>query len=389
MSSIRDSHYTLGKAYFEDGQYEQAITQFEAALAIDTNFIDAYHALSLCYFGQGDLASARSAAEQALSIDGSYQPSVSFLRAITVSDLNLDATTPESEVSDESTTPSESTTPPDKPETPKEPSPTSVIPPRPDTLQTHDTPQTPDTPQTSVDTDKEMQRGLVFLTNKQYPQAEACFKKVIKSDSHNANAHYNLGQTYLEIGAYDDAVREADLALRIKPDYPAAVELKKGVSFLRKRSQRQQLTRNLTKYAIPVLVVAIIVFFIFSKGILTGVFPERVPLVSIDATLEDPTNDNGLIEAGEHVRLKLTLTNRGSTVRNLRVHLIPKTIGGLKYASPERLLTIHKKGFETVRVPIFADNKVHTRKVTVKIEVLDKAQKVLADTDFIFDIKSK
>ena len=371
MSSIRDSHYTLGKAYFEDGQYEQAITQFEAALALDTNFIDAYHALALCYFGQSDLARARSAAEQALSIDGSYQPSVSFLRAITVSDLNLDATAPESEVSDESTTPS------DKTEIPKEPSPTSVIPPR------------PDTPQTLVDTNKEMQRGLVFLTNKQYPQAEACFKKVIKSDSHNANAHYNLGQTYLEIGAYDDAVREVDLALRIKPDYPAAVELKKAVSFLRKRSQRQQLTRNLTRYVIPVCVVAVVLSIIFGRGFIAGLLPENEPIVSIDATLEDPTNDNGLIEAGEHVRLKLTLTNRGSTVRNLRVHLTPKSIGGLRYTSPERLLTIHKNGFETLRVPIFADNQVRTRKVTVKIEVLDKTQKVLADTDFIFDIKSK
>ena len=342
MNSIRDSHYTLGKAYFEDGQYEQAITQFEAAFALDTNFIDAYHALALCYFGQGDLASARSAAEQALSIDGSYQPSVSFLRAITVSDLNLDATASDSEASDESRTPS------DKTEIPKEPSSTSVIPPRPDTVQTLDTPQPHDTPQTLVDTDKEMQRGLVFLTNKQYPQAEACFKKVLKSDSQNANAHFNLGQTYLEIGAYDDAVREADLALRIKPDYPAAVELKKAVSFLRKRSQRQQLTRNLTRYVIPVCVVAVVLFIIFGRGFIAGLLPEREPMVSIDATLEDPTNDNGYIEAGEHVRLKLTLTNRGSTARDLIVRLIPKTIGGLKYVSPDRKLTIHKKGFETV-----------------------------------------
>ncbi len=384
MSSIRDSHYTLGKAYFEAGQYEQAITQFETVLAIDTNFIDAYHALALCYFGQGDLASARSAAEQALTIDRSYQPSVSFLHAITVSDLNLDVTVSGSEVSDESTTPS------DKTEIPKEPSPTSVIPPRPDTSQTQDTSQIQDTPQTLVDTDKEMQRGLVFLTNKQYPQAEACFKKVLKSDSHNANAHYNLGQTYLEIGAYDDAVREANLALRVKPDYPAAVELKNAVSFLKKRSQRKQLMRNLKRYVIPLTVVMVALIIILSRGFLAGLLPEKVPNISIDVTLEDPTNNNGLIEAGEQVRLKLTLTNSGSTVRNLRVRLTPDSVGGLGYdASPERLLTIHKNGFETVRVPIFADNKVRTRKVTVKIEVLDKAQNVLATTDFIFDIRSK
>ena len=371
MSSIRDSQYTLGKAYFDDGQYEQAIHHFEAALAIDENFLDAYHALSLCYFGQHDLAGARAAAEQALSIDASYEPSLAFLRAIKVSDLNLDTVASELEASDESTTPTLQT------EIPKETSPASVTP-EPDTSLT-----------TSVDTDKEMERGLVFLTNKQYPQAEACFKKVLKSDSHNADAHYNLGQTYLEIGAYDDAVREAELALRIKPNYRSAVELKNAVSFLKKRSQRQQLMRNLTRYVIPVCVIAIVVFIILGRGFFAGLFPERVPLVSIDATLEDPTNNNGFIEAGEHVRLKLTLTNRGSTAKDLSVRLTPKTIGGLRYASPERLMTIHKNGFETLRVPIFADNQVRTRQVSVKIEALDKSESVLATTDFIFNIKSK
>ncbi len=370
MSSIRDSQYTLGKAYFDDGQYEQAIHHFEAALAIDENFLDVYHALSLCYFGQHDLAGARAAAEQALSIDASYEPSLAFLRAIKVSDLNLDTAASELEASDESTAPTLQT------EIPKEPSPASVTP-------------EPNTSDTSVDTNKEMERGLVFLTNKQYPQAEACFKKVLKSDSHNADAHYNLGQTYLEIGAYDDAVREAELALRIKPNYRSAVELKNAVSFLKKRSQRQRLMRNLTRYVIPVCVIAIVVFIILGRGFFAGLFPERVPIVSIDATLEDPTNNNGFIEAGEHVRLKLTLTNRGSTAKDLSVRLTPETIGGLRYASPERLLTIYKNGFETLRVPIFADNQVRTRKVSIKIEVLDKAQKVLATTDFILNIKSK
>ena len=39
---------------------------------------------------------------------------------------------------------------------------------------------------------KEMERALVYLGNKQYPQAEAALKKVIKAEPQHSLAHYHL-----------------------------------------------------------------------------------------------------------------------------------------------------------------------------------------------------
>lgn len=55
MNEIRDGHYTLGIAYLNAEQYDEAIEQFEKAVSVDTGFIEAHHALALAYFGQHQL----------------------------------------------------------------------------------------------------------------------------------------------------------------------------------------------------------------------------------------------------------------------------------------------------------------------------------------------
>lgn len=361
MNDIANAHYTLGKAALDDGQVDQAITHFEAALKLDPDFVEAHHALALCYFSQHKLEEAKNAAQAALKIDPTYQPALSFLQAIVPQEpkqTRQNAHLIENTEQENRPVQSEQT------ELPVE--------------------------ETELDIDKEMQRGLVFLNNKQYPQAEAAFKKVIKASANDATAHYNLAQCYMEMGAYGDAKREADTTLRLQPQYQPAHQLQNAISFLSKREKQQLLYKKIKRYLLPFAIVAIIVFIAFNMGWFTRLLPEKIPpKLSIDATLEDPNNKNGFIDAGESVRIRLIITNSGSTAKNMEVRVSPKTIVGLRLQIPDRTFSLRKNQFETFRIPIIADSQARTKKVPIKIEVVDKNQIQLATTDFQLNIKSK
>jgi hypothetical protein len=55
-------------------------------------------------------------------------------------------------------------------------------------------------------------RGIYYSMLKKYKEAIADFKTVIEQQPDSANAHYNLGLSYFEVGSYDDALAEAKLA---------------------------------------------------------------------------------------------------------------------------------------------------------------------------------
>jgi len=95
------------------------------------------------------------------------------------------------------------------------------------------------------------------------------------------------------------------------------------------------------------------------------------------------------LDAGENVRIRLIITNSGSTAKNMEVRVSPATIGGLRLQIPERTFSLRKNQFETFRIPIIADSQARTKKVMLKIEVLDKNQIQLATTAFQLNIKSK
>ena len=88
------------------------------------------------------------------------------------------------------------------------------------------------------------------------------------------------------------------------------------------------------------------------------------------------------------MRLKLILTNAGSTAKNLRLRLLPKTIGGLRYEVPDATFSVRKNGFETRRITITADKQVRTRTVDIKVQVL-AINEILATRDFQLQIKGK
>ena len=379
MNDIRDGHYTLGKAYLRAEQYDEAETHFEHALRLDDAFIEAHHALALAYFGQHRLQDAKSAALEALKIDATYQPTLTFLQAI-------DPGVSPPEQPDSVATPVV-----DKIETPKPTElPTSTTNP----VEKENTP--PETDNANhTDIDKDLERGIVFLANKQYPQAEATFKKVIKASPNHAIAHYNLAQTYMETGVLTDASIEADKALRLNPSYEPAKQLKEGIAFLANKEKQRKLQKKLIRYIVPVVIIGIIGFIAFKYNLFSGIFPEKIPAdLLIYTSLEDPANNNGYIDAGENVTLIITISNQGSAAKNLKLYIVPKKIEGLHYQAHDRTFNIAKNGLETIRIPITADRTIKTKKATLKINVDDPDlkhlyKKLSATTITHLHIKSK
>ncbi len=489
MNDIKNAHYTLGKAYLSDGQYEEALSQFETSLRLDPEFIDAYHGLALAHLGLHQIQEAQTAALNALRLNPNYEPVLSLLNTIVPPPLKSDDDTKQPENTEAKPTQTQRTTVVEveptqtqrttttepiqtqrtavveteptqrttvtqtepepaqaqrttvvEPETtqnttPIEPEPTqrmTVAEPEPaqaqrttvvepETTQAQNTAatqteptqnitvveteptqtqnatttepeptQTQETTDTEIDIDKEMERGRVLLGNKQHLQAEAIFKKIIKTEPSSALAHQLLGQTYMEIGDYKNAKSEADIALQIRPSSRIAQELQYAIKYLDNQEKQRKKYKKIMQYLLPVVILAIIGFIAFKYGIFNQLLPEKIPpALSIDTTLEDPQSKNGRIDAGETVRLKLRISNTGGTAKNVEIAITPESIGGLRYKMPKKTLNIRKNGFEEIRIPMTADKQIRTRKTTIKIQALDNMQKPLTTTSFQLDIRSK
>lgn len=200
-----------------------------------------------------------------MKIDATYQPTLTFLQTI---DPRVSSTPPVSAVP--TVQPEVIATPAEKEETPipaaEQTAPTIIA-------EKVDTPPKVD----EIDVDKELERGIVFLGNKQCPQAETAFKKVIKASPNHAVAHYNLAQTYMEIGALTAAKVEVDKALRLNPSYQPAQHLIEGIAYLVNKERQRQLQKKLIKYLVPLAVVLLIGFIAFRYSVFSGLMPQPTP----------------------------------------------------------------------------------------------------------------
>ena len=267
MNEIRDGHYTLGIAYLNAERYAEAITHFQQSVALDATFIDGYHALALAYFGEHRLIDAKAAALEALKIDTTHPPTLSFLQAIEPGASTPQAAVAPTEPPDGIATQAETekTTQPAAAPVPTTSEHPAAAPPKADAVPATDIDKEPAAPPKAeaahdTDIDKALERGIVFLANKQYPQAEAAFKKVIKASPNHAVAHYNLAQTYIETGALTDASVEVDTALRLNPSYEPAQQLKAGIRYLADQERHQQIKKKLIRYCVPVAVVVLVLY---------------------------------------------------------------------------------------------------------------------------------
>ena len=345
--SRQEMHHELGIAYVDAKMFTEAIAEFQKAIDLDPDFAEAHVGLGTVYFEMEQLDDAESAVTEALQIDTDSDAARQLLEAI-----------------------KQARPAPPEPEPPKQ------------------TPKPTDT----TDVEQDLARGLAFLNNRQYDQAAAAFKRVIKADANSIEAHYGLGQAYLEIGAFDDAKAAADAALRLNTHHHKARELLQVIKFARNIEKNKRIRKKILSYAAILIIIAIGAFVALRFGILSWSLSTPVdPAISIaEATLEEPSK-NGFLDAGETGKIKLIIRNSGGTARDIQLRFEPAYIAGLRFNKPAPIPKLNKDSEKTIRVSITGDKNVKGRNQNLQIQLLGKTglfgkMELIAIKDFSFKI---
>ncbi len=448
------AHHNLGVVYLKMETYPRAVSSLERTVTLDPNHKAAHHALALAYLGQQELGKARDAAREALRIDANYQPARSLLEAIDPSYTPL-PTPSVSEVQDVTPSASEQLDVKSKQETHHELGMTyldakmhteaiaefqkaidlepdfvaahiglgsvylemeqldeaesaakealridadsqparqlledieKARPVHPEPEQTQQTPPPADPP----DAKQDLERGMVFLNSRQYDQAAAAFKRVIKADASSVEAHYGLGQAYLEIGAFDDAKTAADAVLRLNANHNQARELLQVIKFASNIERNRKIRKKVLSYVVILGIVVVVAFVAIRLNLIPWSNSPVPPNLSVAAALEEPSG-NGFLDAGETGRIKLTITNRGSTVRDIEIRFEPSSIAGLRFRKPAPISKLSEDSKKTIRVSITADKNVRGRDQKLQIQLFGKTglfgkKEAIAIQDFSFKI---
>ncbi len=68
-STTRDDHYYQGIDLFGEGKLDEAIAEYQKALALDPNFSDALHGLAQAYYAKEDFDNCVATARHILELD--------------------------------------------------------------------------------------------------------------------------------------------------------------------------------------------------------------------------------------------------------------------------------------------------------------------------------
>lgn len=377
------AHFNLGVAYLKMETYTRAVEALQKTITLDRTHKAAYHALALAYFGQHELEKARNAAKDALKIDSNYQPAESLLEAIDPNFSHLPIS-PTTETQDAATQP--------EIDTAEDPLVEESEQARPTDNESQSAEKEKDSQEDS-DVKKDLDRGIIFLNNRQYQQAAAAYKKVIKAEPNCVDAHYGLGETCLEIGAFDDAKTSAEAALKLDPYHQSSHELLQTIKYFVNLDRNQKIRKKVLLYASIVAVIAFGVFVAYRFGWFPPPPPPPPPIppklllpkLSIKPSLEEPSG-NGFIDAGETVRLKLKISNRGEIAKNVKVQLKPASISGLRFKIPTETFNLSKDGSKTVEIEIKADKKAQARDTYLEVQLIGEDGSPLKTEKFDFKI---
>ena len=452
-SDFTTAYYNLGLTYLKMETYPRAVDALQKTIALDPTYVAAHHSLALAYFGQQELAKARDAARDALKLDPNYQPARSLLEAI-------DPSFTPSPLETETSTPPE----PDKPVA----SPADVKPRqetyyelgivyldakmyteaisefkkaidldsdsvaahtslgevyfeigqldaaenaakaaleidadsqaarqllehiRPVRSTPHQSPPTKSTnpsPADTSDVKRNLERGMIFLNNGQYNQAAAAFKRIIKATPDSIEAHYGLGQAYLEIGAFDDAQAATDEVLTRNPNHQSARELIQLIKFARNIENNRKIRKKILSYAVILGIIAFGVFIEIKFDILPSLKPDSPPppKLSISASLEEPSG-NSFLDAGETGQIRVTINNKGGIARNVELRLEPSSIAGLTFRKPTIIPELSENSRETTKITITAARNIKGRDQSWQIQLFKEDKTLLVGKNFSFKI---
>lgn len=326
----QETHHELGTAYRDSKMYTEAITEFQKAIDLDSDFVAAHTSLGEIYLEMGQLDKAENAANAALRIDANSQPARQLLDDI------------------RQARPIQSTQP-------------SRM------------------PSNATDVKKQYERGEAFLNNGQYNEAAAAFKRVIKADPNFADAHYSLGVAYLEMGALNDAKTAAEEASKLKVDRQLIHELLTAIRHVETNQRRERFWKKSLSYTAVLGIIGILAFFLWPKP------APPDPILSIIVSLEEPSG-NGFLDAGETGRIRLTISNKGGPARNVELRFEPPSIAGLTFRKPTMIPELRQNSIETIRIPITADKKVQGRDQALEIQLFGENRTLLTTNEFCFTI---
>ena len=477
------AHFNLGMTYLKIENYPRAIGALQKTINLDQTHKVAYHTLALAYFGQHELENARNAAKDALKIDANYQPARSLLEAIDPSFLSLsthtstatqNATEPEigteennsfnetkqnrptdneakqnrpidneakqNRPTDNETKqdrPTDNETKQDRPtdnETKQDhptdnetkqnhPTDNETKQNRPtdnETKQNHptdnetkqnrptdnetkqnrpiesksETAEVKDNTQKNFDVKKDLDHGLIYLSNKQYNKAAATFKRVIKTDPNCINAYNGLAKIYLEIEALGDARAAVEKALKIDRNNQTSHELLQTIHLIISL-RRKQKNRKKILFCISIVIViafGLVAAYRFDVITIPGFFnlnnhpdPSSPSKLSIITSLYGHSG-KGFIDAGKTATLKLKISNKGSAVSNFRIRFKPVSIRGLRFKIPTETIRLSRDRYKTFEIKIIADKEVQARNISLEVQLVGKDGALLKTEKFGFKI---
>lgn len=350
-----EAHYATGIAYLDAGKIDEAINEFQKALDLKPDYVDAHLGLAKAYFQNGQLDESESLVQEVLRIDTNSQEARQLLSEIVDEREDSD----NKEILDENV------------------------------------------PQEDIDIDKELELGLVCHNQNQYHRAIQAFKRVIQADPDSVEGYSRLGETYLAWGGYDDAKDAAEKALELNPNHKPSQDIIQTIKFIQRVENNAVKRKKILLYASIVLVVfgGLFIayrfdFFPFSNGSIPvpspGPRPDPIPDMSpdpdnfsIDAMLVNRFGKtSNQVFSGQDYNLQLRISNKGGTARNLSLKISPKSINGLQFTHPSTKISINKNKSHTINIEITSNTKAVTSRNKLNFTLVDNNNRTIASKEY-------
>ena len=257
-----------------------------------------------------------------------------------------------------------------------------------------ETAEVKDNTQKNFDVKKDLDHGLIYLSNKQYNKAAATFKRVIKTDPNCINAYNGLAETYLEIEAFGDAKAAVEEALKIDRNNQTSHELLQTIHLIINLKRKQKNRKKILFYISIVIVIAfgLVAAYRFDVITIPDFFnlnnhpdPSSPSKLSIITSLYGHSG-KGFIDAGKTATLKLKISNKGSAVSNFRIRFKPVSIRGLRFKIPTETIRLSRDRSKTFEIKIIADKEVQARNTSLEVQLVGKDGALLKTEKFGFKI---
>ena len=380
------AHYNLGMVLLKMEQYSRSVEALRKTVELDRTHKAAFHALALAYFGQHEVEKARKAAQNALEIDPNFQAARTLLEAI---DPSFSSSLPSQTVETQARPQPDIDATNNK--TPVETKQAQII----------DSSNERQDVENGFDQESELkkiiERGMIYLGSRQYKQASAAFKKALKADPNCVDAHYGLGKTYFETGAFDDAISAAEEALRLNPQHIHSQDLLQMIQYVTELHRKQKMRKKVFIFASVFSIIVFGLFVAYRYGMFSRTVSDdvnhldsvntnddskpknrtrSVPVINV--SLDNRSGDVNIF-AGEEETIRLMISNKGDTLNNVKVD-VNSEVEGISFALPETISRISKDQSREIEVRIAANDNVKTQKLPLEIN-LEQRSKRIASTD--------